>query len=148
MTEFEGWLRKGLGRAAIFVKTHPPEHCRAPLLHACTHNLTYDSQCEDSRGPYLVNLIEASGDVEFYRDRILSALAADQTQMDLGQLFEIASSFAANGDRELKQAMYATFARRGFANAGIFKWIAAMPDVHWGIGASHSFCRSPQHPSR
>jgi hypothetical protein len=38
MTDFEGWLRKGLGRAAIFLKTHPPEHCRAPLLHACMHS--------------------------------------------------------------------------------------------------------------
>jgi hypothetical protein len=66
-----------------------------------------------------VNLIEASSDAEFYRDRILSALAADQAQMDLGQLFEIAVRFVANGDHELKQAMYTAFDRFGFANAGI-----------------------------
>jgi hypothetical protein len=119
MTEFEGWLRKGLGRAAIFLKTNPPEQCRAPLLHACTHNLTYDSQCEESRGPYLVNLIEASSDAQFYRDHILSALAADEAQMDLGQLFEIAARFAAKGDQELKRAMYTAFDRCGFASAGI-----------------------------
>src|SRR6266852_4091240 len=106
MTEFEGWLRKGLGRAAIFLKTHPPEHCRAPLLHACTHDLTYDSQCEESRGQYLVNLIEASSDAEYYRDRILSTLAADGAEKDLGQLFEIAARFVANGDQAMKQAMY------------------------------------------
>ena len=112
-------VEKGLGRAAIFLKTHPREHYRAPLLHACTHNLTYDSQCEESRGLYLVNLIEASSDAEFYRDRILSALAADEAQMDLGQLFEIAVRFVANGDQELKRAMYTAFDRFGFANAGI-----------------------------
>jgi hypothetical protein len=119
MTEFEGWLRKGLGRAAIFLKTHPSEPYRVPLLHACTHNLTYDSQCEESRGLYLVNLIEASSDAAFYRDGILSALAADDPETELGQLFEIAASFVANGDHELKLAMYAAFERFGFANAGI-----------------------------
>jgi hypothetical protein len=119
MTELQGWLRKGLGRAAIFVKTHPAERYRASLLYACTHNLAFDSQCEESRAPYLVNLIEASGDIEFYRDGILSALGADDPEVDLGQLFEVAASFAVKGDAELKHALYATFDRRGFTNAGI-----------------------------
>jgi len=66
-----------------------------------------------------VNLIGASSDAEFYRDRILSALAADEAQMDLGQLFEIAARFVVNGDHELKQAMYTAFDHFGFANAGI-----------------------------
>ena len=119
MSEFKGWLRKGLGRAAIFVKTNTPEHCRAPILHACAHNLTYDSQCEESRGPYLVDLIKVSNDVEFYRGGIQSALAAYDPEIDLGQLFEIAASFVTKGDCELKQAMYTAFGRCGFANAGI-----------------------------
>src|ERR1700704_5838924 len=106
---FAAWLRKGLGRAGIFLKNHDPKPYRDALLHACTHNLTYDSQCEESRGPYLVHLIEASNDVEFYSDSILSALNTGEPEMDLGQLFEVAASLVAKGDHELKQAMYAAF---------------------------------------
>jgi hypothetical protein len=54
--EFAGWLRQGLGRAAVFLTGHDSVPYREILLHACTHNLAYNP-CEDSRVPYLLDLI-------------------------------------------------------------------------------------------
>jgi hypothetical protein len=119
MTEFEGWLEKGLGRAAVFLKTNASRPWREQLLYACTHDLTYDRQCEDSRARYLLDLIEISGDTDFYRERIIESLGSDDEELDLSQLFELAASFAANGSVVAKQAMYAAFDRRGFSDAGL-----------------------------
>ncbi len=117
MDEFKGWLQKGLGRAAIFLQKHDSAPYRDALLYACTHNLTFDPQCEDRRAPYLMKLIEIAGDGSFYRDGIVSALAADDEDTDLRQMFEIAGAMAARGDSEIKRSMYTAFERRGFAKA-------------------------------
>jgi hypothetical protein len=117
--EFAGWLRKGLGRAAVFLKSHDSRPYREALFYACTHNLVYDRQCEESRAPYLWDLIELSGDSHFYRDRILSALTGDDEEFDLCQLFELATNFAAKGDAEMKRAMYSAFEAHGFVKAGL-----------------------------
>ncbi len=117
MTNFESWLHQGLGRAALFLRTGDRRRCRGHLLHACTHNLAYDPQCESSRAPYLLDLIELSGEPEFYRDRIIEALGSDNEDLDFGQMFEIAAYFA---DRcsGVRDALYAAFERLGFARAG------------------------------
>jgi hypothetical protein len=112
--DFAGWVGKGLGRAVLYLKTHDSRACREALLHACTHNVIYDRQCEESRTPYLLELIELSCDVEFYRNGILDALKSEDDEADQGQIFELAASFAEKGDSEIKQSMYAAFARDGF----------------------------------
>jgi hypothetical protein len=119
MTEFEGWLRKGLGRAAVFLKRNDSRQWREELLYACTRNLAYDRQCEDSRACYLLDLIEISGDTDFYRDRIVASLAADEEDLDLDQMFEIAARFAADGSVAARTAMYSAFERHGFSGAGL-----------------------------
>ncbi len=116
--DFESWLQKGLGRAAVYLKAHDARLRREPLLHACTHNITYDPQCEDSRAPYLLDLIEISGEVEFYRDRITDALSSDDEELDIGQMFEIVGRFA-NQSSVVRNAMYAAFEKHGFVNAGL-----------------------------
>lgn len=119
MTDFEAWLRKGLGRAAMILKKRDSRYYRGPLLHACTHNLTYDPQCEDGRAPYLLDLIKMSGEPDFYRHCVLTALLSDDEDQDLGQLFELGAHFASNGDGEMKRVMYAAFERHGFVEAGL-----------------------------
>ena len=118
MTDFESWLQKGLGRAAVLLKANDSRMWREQLLYACTHDLTYDRQFEEGRAPYLEKLIEISGDAEFYRDRIIACLANDDDDLDLTQIFELAASFA-NQCSAARNAMYAAFDRCGFAGAGI-----------------------------
>jgi hypothetical protein len=37
-SDFEKWLKQGLGRAAAFVQAKDPVQYQDALLHACTHN--------------------------------------------------------------------------------------------------------------
>jgi hypothetical protein len=114
MNAFAEWLQKGLGRPAVYLKTQDAHALREALLHACTHNLAYDRQCEDSRAAYLLDLIELSGDTEFYHNGILQVLKSKNDEQDQGQIFELSTSFAEKGDSEIKQSMYAAFERNGF----------------------------------
>src|SRR5713226_5052681 len=100
--QFAGWLLKGLGRAAVYMQKHDRKACREALLHACTHNLIYDRQCEESRTPYLLELIELSDDTLFYRNGILAALKSEDDEVDQGQIFEMAATFAEKGDSEIR----------------------------------------------
>ena len=126
MSEFEDWLRKGLGRAAVHLMTHDRKPYREAIVHACTYNLAYDRQCEETRPQYLIDLIQLSRDEDFYRDAILDAIrTAQQVEEDdhdnrfaIGQIYGIATHFAKQ-DEEIRRAMYATFQRLGFANAGL-----------------------------
>jgi hypothetical protein len=121
--DFSGWLQKGLGRAPVFLQANDSRPYRDVLLHACTHNLAYDRQCEDTRAAYLVDLINFSRDAEYYRDGIHAALIGQTPDEDdtfcYDQIFELAAHCAAQGDAGIKQSMYAAFERLGFANAGV-----------------------------
>ena len=119
MTDLESWLRKGLGRAAIFLQKNDSRAYREPVLYACTHDVTYDRQCEDRRGHYLLALIAASRDEAFYRDAILEVLAHDGEDLDFAQIFEIAGDYARKGDAAMKAAMYSAFKAAGYANMGL-----------------------------
>lgn len=121
ITEFKGWLQKGLGRSVVHLRTHDPQPYREAVLHACTHNLTYDSQCEGSREKYLLDLIHSAADEQFFRNGLLSAFTTEQEdpeEFDLGQTIEIARTFAETGDIEIKRAMYDAVVRAGFEQAG------------------------------
>ena len=122
IADFEDWLRKGLGRAVVHLKSHDSEPYRAAIVHACTHNLAYDPQCEDTRAQYCIDLIQTSSDVQFYRDGLLQTIVnaqpiADDSEFDLGQIYAVAAHFA--NDAAIRTAMYATFHRLGFAEAGL-----------------------------
>lgn len=119
MVDLAGWLRKGLGRTALFLKNNPGPPWRDKLLHGCTHRLVYDRHCEPSRAPYLWELIQITGEPRFYHDGILEALAGDDEDLEFEQIFEIAAIFAAKGSAGAKAAMYSAFDRRGFAEAGV-----------------------------
>ena len=111
---FEDALRKGLGRAAQFVRELPQQVVRENLLPACLESWVYDAQCEPARVPWLFRLIELSGEPEFYRKPILEALeitpksveAVNWSWWDGYQLVELAVHFAKQGDAEARDAVY------------------------------------------
>lgn len=119
--EFEGWLKKGLGRAVLHLRAHDSSPHLNSLLHACTHNLAYDSQCEFSREEYLKDLIRASRNEEFFRVRLFDLLIqedCDLDSFDLDQTIAVARMFAERGDLLIKDAMYDAVKRAGFEKAG------------------------------
>jgi len=121
LSEFEGWLQKGLGRAVVYLKANDPKPLRETVLHACTHNLTYDAQCEGDREVYLLDLLHNCGDDDFFRKGLLQTLTVGPTELesfDLGQAISVARSFAEQGDSTMKNAMYEAVADAGFEEAG------------------------------
>jgi hypothetical protein len=64
-------------------------------------------------------LTRLSGEPEFYRHCLITAIGTNDKDQDLGQLFELGAFYAARGGSEMKRAMYASFERAGFAEAGL-----------------------------
>lgn len=123
LLEFNQWLQKGLGRAVLHLRTHDPAPYREAVLYACTHDLTYDPQCEGNREIYLLDLINCAADQDFFRNGFLEALRSppkDPERFDLGQTIELARNFAEKGDDEMKQAMYRAVADAGFEREPLY----------------------------
>jgi hypothetical protein len=119
-SDFEKWLRHGLGRAAAFVQAEDPVQYQEALLHACTHNLCYDRQCEETRGYYLANLAQMSRDWKFFRDGVLAALTSGggaYESDDVLQMFAVARHWAEAGDVVVRRTLYEVFDRDAFERA-------------------------------
>ena len=113
--EFLRLLKQGAGRAVLFLQDHEDAPYRDLILYACTHNLAYDSQCEDRCPEYFLDLIAATKDASYYRDRLLASLLAPLEDEDEIQMFEIARLLAERGDKGARSAMYSAFARTATA---------------------------------
>lgn len=111
ISEFEGWLQKGLGRVVLFLQKNDAKPYRDSILHACRHNLAHDRQCEHLRGQYLYDIIQATGEPRFYRKQILASLVAPLEEECQSQLFEIAELMAKAGDNQARSVMAMCFAR-------------------------------------
>ncbi len=64
------------------------------MLHACLPNTSYVTQVEGSRACHLWDSIHVTGEVEFYRRRVLTALQVESDEDDANQLFDFARLFA------------------------------------------------------
>ncbi len=115
---FADWVRKGLGRAALAIEAHGDAPYREALLYAFTHDERFDRQCEESRAPYLWELIQLGGDVPPYREAVLAELRSCGDEDNLSQLFEVAALFAREGDAGMRQAMYDAIDAGGFNLTG------------------------------
>jgi hypothetical protein len=115
--EFTGWLSKGLGRPAIFLRENDSGPYKEALLFACTHCLTYDAQCEESREDYLMRLVRLSNDPDDFRGGIIRALSAgldENKEMDFSQILDLACLFAMERDDGIRRAIYDSAARAGY----------------------------------
>lgn len=108
--EFRRALRLGLGRAIFFLQTHGATAYRDTILAACMENTVFDPQVEPERSPYLMEVLQQTGEEDYYREPILVALQG-QNNPDLeDQLFDLASYFAERGSEAAREVMYKTFA--------------------------------------
>jgi hypothetical protein len=110
--EFAAWLRRGLGRPAVHWQDATPTDAeREALLHACTHDLRYDAQCENDRAGYLWTLIGLSGDPGRCRDHLLRALARSDAcrAIDCVMTFALLRRFAGSGDQSARAALHRFF---------------------------------------
>ena len=116
--QFHDSLRKGLGRAVQHVRNSQPEAVRDALANACTEYLGMNLQDEGSRVPWLFRMIEATGELNFYRQKVVEAV--EQIPDDpnapetFNELFGFLAEFAARGDGEVLEIM-----RRRFYSARV-----------------------------
>ena len=121
--DFQKWLRQGRGRAAKFIQAEDPARYRDALLHACTHNLCYDRQCEETRGHYLASLVGMTADPKLFREGVLAALASRTEEFgpdDILQMFAVAHHWAKADDEAASRTLYDVFARDAFGRAEIW----------------------------
>ncbi len=110
---FQNWLEKGLGRAVLFLQANDDLPYRDLIVHACTHDQAFDRQLESRTAAYQFDLINATSDPAYYRDRVLASLLAPMEEEDRGQMFEIAELLAKSGDEGARLAMLAAFSQTG-----------------------------------
>jgi hypothetical protein len=109
IAEYRRWLRKGLGRAVLHLDNHRSEPYRQTILNACLSNWNYDRQCEPSRAQFMFDLIQRTGEAEFYQAEIVAAMTA-QDKDRVSQLCEILQLLAEQGDSKARESLYQWFA--------------------------------------
>jgi len=108
---FAHWLRVGLGRPILHLRDHDSRPYRETILDACLHDTVYDRQCEGSRAPYLFDVIAATGEPNYYRDRLLAASAPEMLDGDNGeQIVALLGQFAKRGDATSRAQLRVIFA--------------------------------------
>jgi hypothetical protein len=127
--DFGSLLKKGLGRAAILLQEEPDDaDLNAQLLHACTEDLAYDKQGEESRVPYLIELIRMTGQAGTYRAALEARLKAAKPADAIGniaQVFGILCRLAADdgADQSLLRDFVLTTENRKLAMAGAWELV-------------------------
>jgi hypothetical protein len=112
LTDLERLLKMGRGGALAIVKQHYTADLRPVILNACLDNLAYDRQVEGNRANYMLEIIDATNDVQFYRDGVLDALRTvtpDADYYDIEQLYDLAVLFAERGDTEMREVIKKSF---------------------------------------
>jgi hypothetical protein len=118
--EFEDALRKGLGRSIQYLQAHDSTPFRDLILRACLEDWRYDRQTQSSRGLYLYEAIQATGDPDYYRDRLVEHLLGCSEEELREENVALAYEFAVRGDQRVRAAMYRSYDR--IAAEGNFDW--------------------------
>jgi hypothetical protein len=123
---FHSWLARGLGRAVLHVQRYGIDGYREVLEHACLVSLTYDPQLEADRGPYLLTLMEAAGDVPYYAELILGKYASSEGEpRDRWQLSSLAGLLAMRCYPNAEDMLF------DGANQAPFDWSAVKYATPW-----------------
>jgi hypothetical protein len=139
-------LRAGLGRAVLYLKQHDPVPHRQTILNACLHNIAFDRQLEGTRIDYLLDVLDATHEIEFYRFHILSALETltkTTDDYDVAMLYSLTRAFAQRGDTQARATIYRKF--DAIPGLGGFDGANAIIDLDGLSGFSHVAERLREH---
>ena len=104
-------IEKGLGRALFWAKKGLWTD-KAILLNACLHDLRYDRQCEEARGPWLWQIMRAVGVTDEFRGAIFDSLFTVDNGYAGKQLCQFAVFYARNGDEKFRMRLQEIVARK------------------------------------
>ena len=108
---FPDKLACSFGRVILFLRENDAVPFREAILDSCLHHRAFDGHMEDYRTEYLLDIMQATGEPEFYAARIREALGTNGKDYSYSQLYELAARLARNGDEEARRVMYDRFAR-------------------------------------
>ncbi|MAX40690.1 hypothetical protein [Gimesia sp.] len=97
-------LAKGLGRARLWAEQGILTE--TPLKEACLQDLRYDRMCEEPRGGWLWEIINAAGFRNAIRVPLLHALHNLSDPENARQLCKLAQHYAASGDATFRDLLY------------------------------------------
>jgi hypothetical protein len=109
LEEFHNALKKGLGRAYLYVKQYGDSQVSDSILYCCLHNPSYDAQCEEQRAEWLISLIDLTENQDFYFSRIIDALIPSTDFWDTYQLFQLCGIIAKRNFQIAKAVIYQKF---------------------------------------
>lgn len=102
-------LACGFGRVVLFLRENDAVPFREAILDSCLHHRAFDRQAESYRTEFLFDIVQATGEPEFYAARLRQALDTDNEEYSYGQIYEMAARLARNGDGEARRMMYDRF---------------------------------------
>ena len=107
-TKFKHDFLRGLGSSLIELQScDNPGQFSEIVLYGCTHNTTYDMQCEGDRGWYLYQAAQLAGNKEAIEVAVVNKffrIREDHWMFD--QLTSILYHFAADGSQTARAALY------------------------------------------
>lgn len=112
LVEFERALKRGLGRVIPYLQTHESTPYQEIILKYCLYNSTYDRQIENRRSTYYMEIIQLTGQKEFYRAQLLAHFAKlDESfdHYDIQQAFDMVSELAFEDDVEAIEVIHAKY---------------------------------------
>ena len=106
---FSRAIHLGLGRAVLHARNHDVSEFRDVILDACLHCHVFDPQTEGTWAAYMLDLLDALPDKQFYCEEVLKSLPACGDDWDAVQRFYFAACLAREGFADAKRAMYESY---------------------------------------
>lgn len=112
--EFRRLMYCGHGRCFAAMEQDDPAKYREIILYGCLHDLSYDMQCEGSRGIYMYNLTQYFSDADFFA----KAAAEKFRSLSLGadawliqHFCDFLTEFAVDGNADARSALEEKYAQ-------------------------------------
>lgn len=114
MTEqFRQYMLAGHGRAFSLLKGNE-EQLRATVLYGCLHDISYDLQCEGSRGIYMYNLALQYEEPAYFLHHAITEFMHEKINTDwhiVSHLCDFIGAFAEDGDKAADAAILQKYAQ-------------------------------------
>ena len=116
--EFEAAVRRGLGRAVLWLRRGEVVPDQDFLRYACTHNLAYYLQSTEDRARYMFDIVQATTEPEFYLQFVMQSLDGisdneedwwEEDERSIGQMFGLLGLWAKSGDVSVRSSLYLFF---------------------------------------
>ncbi len=112
--EFRRLMYCGHGRCFTAMEQGDPAKYREIILHGCLHDLSYDMQCEGSRGIYMYNLTQYFSDADFFAKAAAEKFRNLPILADawlIQHLCDFLTEFAVDGNADARSALEEKYAQ-------------------------------------